>query len=542
MVFHRLCAIFFIFAVENRSITMNEQLRHDILALCQQGEGTWVEFKSAQGGFPKSFWEIFSAFSNTDGGILVLGVKEKDGAFIPDGLTKEKIDEYKKHFWDCAHNRNCINRPVLVESDIKELALNEDAHLLIFNVPRVSYDLRPIYLTLSPFGHTYKRYQDGDYLCSDDEIKQMFSDANNIKSSADSRILHGYSMDDIDYPTLRQYRMRYSLLHENHPWLELDDQRFLEMIGAYRKDRNTSEEGFTVAGMLMFGKTLSITDPECTPYFFVDYRERLSYDPRIRWTNRVYPDGTWEANLYQFFSRVLPMMQHALPVPFRLANDGITRIETTTAHIALREAFANAIIHAAYTVMGNITVDRYFDHIVISNPGTMLVSVQEYHEGSHSVCRNPLLQKLFSFIGIGEKAGSGADIIAKGWEDNGWALPVIRQIVKPDRVEMTLTVPEITDEVSDNSEGVSDKVPDKSNKVSNKVPNKVSNKVSNKIQSKVLIIIEKKPYITIEELIEKTQLSKRSITTLLNQLKKQNKIRRVGARKNGHWEIVQPSE
>ncbi|MBR6931495.1 MAG: hypothetical protein IKH61_15595 [Bacteroidales bacterium] len=27
---------------------MNEQLRHDILAQCQQGEGTWVEFKSAQ--------------------------------------------------------------------------------------------------------------------------------------------------------------------------------------------------------------------------------------------------------------------------------------------------------------------------------------------------------------------------------------------------------------------------------------------------------------------------------------------------------------
>lgn len=152
---------------------MNEQLRHDVLALCQQGEGTWVEFKSAQGGFPKSFWETFAAFSNTDGGILVLGVKEKEGTFISDGLTKEKIDEYKKHFWDCAHNRNCINRPVLVESDIKELALNESAHLLIFNVPRVSYDLRPIYLTLSPFGHTYKRYQDGDYLCSDDEIRRV---------------------------------------------------------------------------------------------------------------------------------------------------------------------------------------------------------------------------------------------------------------------------------------------------------------------------------------------------------------------------------
>lgn len=51
--------------------------------------------------------------------------------------------------------------------------------------------------------------------------------------------------------------------------------------------------------------------------FFPDYRERLNLFPGERWSNRVYPDGTWEANLYQFFTRVLPMLQQALPVPFR---------------------------------------------------------------------------------------------------------------------------------------------------------------------------------------------------------------------------------
>ncbi len=42
---------------------------------------------------------------------------------------------------------------------------------------------------------------------------------------------------------------------------------------------------------------------------------------------------------------------HALPVPFRL-DEKQMRIDTTTAHTALREAFANSIIHCAYTVMG----------------------------------------------------------------------------------------------------------------------------------------------------------------------------------------------
>lgn len=203
----------------------------------------------------------------------------------------------------------------------------------------------------------------------------------------------------------------------------------------------------------MFGKTNSITDPECCPYFFPDYRERLSTVPQIRWSNRVYPDGTWEANIFQFYTRVLPMLQHALPVPFRL-DENQMRIDTTTAHTALREAFANSIIHCAYTVMGNITVDRFFDKIVLSNPGTMLVSKEEYEEGGHSVCRNPLIQKMFVFIGVGEKGGSGADVITKGWLDNGWKhLPKLREVTHPNRVELTLFIPTVTDDkILDNVE------------------------------------------------------------------------------------------
>ena len=55
-----------------------------------------------------------------------------------------------------------------------------------------------------------------------------------------------------------------------------------------------------------------------------------------RWSNRIYPDGTWEANLFQFYRRVLPRLQEVLPTPFHL-EDG-QRQDNTLAHVALREA------------------------------------------------------------------------------------------------------------------------------------------------------------------------------------------------------------
>ena len=65
------------------------------------------------------------------------------------------------------------------------------------------------------------------------------------------------------------------------------------------------------------------------------------------------------------------------------------------------------------------------------NPGRMLIPVEEFYAGSRSKCRNSLLQNMFRFIGFGEKAGSGADIIAKGWEENHWARPTIKDSYFP---------------------------------------------------------------------------------------------------------------
>lgn len=351
-----------------------------------------------------------------------------------------------------------------------------------------------------------------------------------MRASADSRILRGYSIDDIDIPTLHQYRRAYDIKHENHPWTEIDDKLFLENIGAYRKDRATSREGFTVAGMLMFGKTNSITDPECCQEFFPDYREHLSDDPQIRWTNRIYPDGIWEANLYQFFTRVLPLLQHALPVPFSLDSNQI-RNNTTAAHVALREAFANSLIHAAYTVRGNNVIDRYFDRIVLSNPGTMLVSMEEYYEGGHSVCRNPIIQKMFVFLGIGEKGGTGADVIAKGWKDNGWSTPTVEEKSNPDRIETYLKL--------GNSTNITTETPAGTTETATETPSVTTETLTDTTET-IFKIISKNPKVTAKEIASVCGITEDGVAYHIKKLKQSGRIIRIGGSRNGgEWKIVE---
>lgn len=172
------------------------------------------------------------------------------------------------------------------------------------------------------------------------------------------------------------------------------------------------------------------------PEYFLDYREVL--DPTIRWTDRLQSSsGDWTGNLFDFFFRVYGKLAKDLKIPFKL--DGITRVDDTPVHKALREALANCIVNTDFYFPRGIVIRKDADSIVMENPGSIRTGKAQMLKGGISDPRNKALMKMFNLIGIGERAGSGVPDIYSVWEQQGWKQPEVVEEYGPDRTILKLS-------------------------------------------------------------------------------------------------------
>jgi ATP-dependent DNA helicase RecG len=252
---------------------------------------------------------------------------------------------------------------------------------------------------------------------------------------ADARILEGFGLDDLDEASVGEYRDRFAATKPKHPWLVLDEKALLEKLGCWRKNRNNGNYALTLAGLLMLGKHEAIVTPSAAPSYMVDYRDyREQERPGDPWSDRLFPDGTWEANLFQFCQRVWPKLTADLQVP-RPSKEAQS-IDETPVHAALREAVVNALVHTNYATPGGIVFERYRDRFRLENPGTLLISQEQLRRGGVSQCRNRTLQRMFMLIGGCDQAGAGYQRIRDGWWSQRWQEPHLSTQEQPDRVQL----------------------------------------------------------------------------------------------------------
>lgn len=418
----------------------------EILSAVNAGESHDWEFKSAKGGFPLSVWETYSAMANTDGGTIVLGIGEVNGDFIIEGLKNPA--PMLKSCWDTVNNRGKVSSNLLSPDAVRVMPI-DSSQVLVIQVPRADRRQRPVYIGSNPLDGTFRRNYEGDYHCTREEVGRMLADQS--LEPADSRILPHFGIADVDELSLRQYRNRFSARNSAHPWLNEDTTGFLQKLGGWSKNRQTGEEGLTIAGLLMFGSENALSDAASGLKYHVDYRERPTNSIADRWTDRVTIDGTWVPNLFQFFQKIYPKLTADLKLPFAYLPTAPTtttpqpglfadpvRAGQSPVHEAIQEALVNSLIHADYRGAGGVVIEQFADRIELSNPGTLLVSIEQLRHGAVSECRNPSLQRMFQLIGAGDKAGSGIDKIRRGWETQQWRSPTVSETTQPDRVKFAL--------------------------------------------------------------------------------------------------------
>lgn len=368
------------------------------------------------------------------GGTIVLGIKEHRNKSVEDGKFEIRgvgdADKMLKTFWDTI-NSDKVSRNILVDEDV-ECVNYEDKTLLIVHVPQASYTMRPIYINKNLIGGTFKRNYEGDYHCTDDEVKSMLRDAN--ENGNDGVLIEHYDMNDIDLPTLHAYRNRFEVRNVDHAFNQLDDKDFLRNMGGYTTDRSIRREGLTMAGLLMFGKGLSVRDR--FDNLRMDYIDKTNLVGDIRWSDRLTYDGMWENNLYNFFTRVVPKLTADLKRPFRL--EGLERIDDTPVHKAVREGMTNMIIHADLCITGVLKVEKYDKEFVFSNPGSLKLPIADIMRGGNSKARNPRIQNMLRMIGYGDNIGSGYPTILKTWKEQNWRKPTLLDRTELRQVDLTL--------------------------------------------------------------------------------------------------------
>lgn len=417
---------------------MKKNKDFDFFDIASLREDYDVEFKAAggkdgKGELPKSFWETYSAMANTHGGYILLGVKEdKQGKPVIKGVSN--VANMRKALWDNLNNPQKVSANILSNNDI--FILNQgvpEQEIICIKIPQAPRQQRPVFINGNPLTGTYRRNYEGDYKCHENIVRNMLAEQTN--DSRDSALIRNFNFDDINIDSFRVYRQNFSVRQPNHPFNEYNDIEFLRNIGGWKKDRDTGEEGLTLAGLLMFGRLRSILD--AVPNYIVDYQERPRAITENRWVDRITTDFSWSGNLYDFYRRVITKLCENLKTPFAL--NGNERIDDTPVHVALREAMVNSIIHADYAGNTSILIVKRPDLFGFRNPGLLRIPQKDALNGGNSDCRNRNLQKMFQLIGLGEQAGSGFPKIYAGWASQHWKEPNIEERIESNQTILVLS-------------------------------------------------------------------------------------------------------
>jgi ATP-dependent DNA helicase RecG len=364
----------------------------ELLEIIHNGENSGVEFKRDVLQNHDLAKELV-AFSNFSGGMVILGVDDDGTVF---GLTRADLEG-----WVMTACRDKIRPPIIPFFEIvRDLELGKD--VAIVSVTR-GYDVHSLWHHNS--NKYYIRVGSQSREAFPEELARLFQQRGSIR--AELRPVSGATLADLDRRRLRDYFAR---IRQQDVPPDNDDAGWRTLL------INTEimiEEGATVGGLLLFGKTPSRFLPQggidaaAFPGLEKDYAARERAGLRGPMTPLLTADGAVTEN--GLVEQALEFVRRNTPVTATLENEA-RRIERRTyPPEVLREGIVNALIHRDYLLTStDIELAIYSDRLEIVSPGRLPngITPDRMRTGCRAA-RNQLLKDVMRDYGYLEHMGMG---------------------------------------------------------------------------------------------------------------------------------------
>ncbi len=467
----------------------------------------WDDFevKEAKSELPKSIWETVSAFSNTSGGWIVLGIQQKGKEFIIKGV--DNAEKLEQDFTTTLRNKGKFNAILYCQPQKMEI---DGKTVLLFHIP--SSTLKPIY-TGGNVQNTFIRSGSGDQRASDMEIAALFREQSFGTKS--EQVVEGSSIDDIDPNSLATYRNHIRNFNTDFLYNNLSDNEFLLKTGFMKEDK------LTYGGLLFLGKYDRVRF--WIDNFWIDYIEipGLSYsDAAVRYSYRM-PE---QANIWESYNVLIQRLRIHVDAPFTAGPNGFSPDDNTLLY-SLREGLINMLAHADYFSPMHPTIRKYDNRIEFQNPGRFMFDLKEVRTQMHSMPRNPNIIKFFRYPKLAENAGYGIDKMLI-WERYKNKTVDFQSNIVSSTVTYFFDILRYDTEKEEEKANQPSITPDPSH------PDLTGNCLL------VYRLIKATPNISTEELIELSKLTLPGIKYNLKKLRDYGYIVRKGGSKKGYWVIL----
>ena len=406
---------------------------------CQGTDDAAVEVKACSGGLGKSVWESVSAFANTRGGYLVLGLSEERGFLPAEGFDIDRVcDQFVSGMEGSPSQQGVLENPPQYELGRFERG---NAAVLVVEVHEADPLVKPCFIRSRGVGNgSYKRVDDKDIRLSQTEVYELRNAF--VPSPADRSIVEEARLGDLDPQLVGRLldAMRGSRALRGAQGQEAQLTR-LSVI--------TPEGGVRLGGLLALGYYPQQFFPKLVIDVAAHPANEKSAPGGVRFVDRTECEGALGEAIEEAVAATARNLRRASVV------DGVKRVDLLEIpEEVLREAVVNAAVHREYgeRFRGQaVSVDVYPNRVEVCNPGGLWggKTPENLADGT-SRCRNETLMRLMRSVpgrsGLGvfaEGQGSGISFMLRTMGERGLPAPEFRAGIDSFRVVFWREAPDV---------------------------------------------------------------------------------------------------